>query len=138
MAVNAVERWLAKATNFILCGSGGSKRGWASTCQDDQFYIMREWLSGRASPCQGECREFESRLPLHLFAHIKCVHFLCCDEILVFNNVTFGHWTHDLSRVFVQYTFNLLIFLSLWFSVSNILFLLARRRRRLCLLCSKR
>ena len=25
---------------------------------------MREWLSGRASPCQGECREFESRLPL--------------------------------------------------------------------------
>ena len=27
---------------------------------------MREWLSGRASPCQGECREFESRLPLHI------------------------------------------------------------------------
>ena len=26
--------------------------------------IMREWLSGRASPCQGERREFESRLPL--------------------------------------------------------------------------
>ena len=26
---------------------------------------MREWLSGRASPCQGECREFESRFPLH-------------------------------------------------------------------------
>ena len=25
----------------------------------------REWLSGRASPCQGERREFESRLPLH-------------------------------------------------------------------------
>ena len=30
---------------------------------------MREWLSGRASPCQGECREFESRLPLH---DMKC------------------------------------------------------------------
>ena len=27
---------------------------------------MRKWLSGRASPCQGEGREFESRLPLHL------------------------------------------------------------------------
>ncbi len=27
--------------------------------------VMREWLSGRASPCQGECRESESRLPLH-------------------------------------------------------------------------
>ena len=26
--------------------------------------IVREWLSGRASPCQGERREFESRLPL--------------------------------------------------------------------------
>ena len=27
--------------------------------------IMREWLRGRASPCQGEGRGFESRLPLH-------------------------------------------------------------------------
>ena len=26
--------------------------------------FMRKWLSGRASPCQGEGREFESRLPL--------------------------------------------------------------------------
>ena len=33
--------------------------------------IMREWLSGRASPCQGERREFESRLPLHFFIKIK-------------------------------------------------------------------
>ena len=27
---------------------------------------MRKWLSGRASPCQGEGRGFESRLPLHI------------------------------------------------------------------------
>ena len=27
----------------------------------------REWLSGRALPCQGKCREFESRFPLHFF-----------------------------------------------------------------------
>ena len=27
--------------------------------------LLRKWLSGRASPCQGEGREFESRLPLH-------------------------------------------------------------------------
>ena len=27
---------------------------------------MRKWLSGRASPCQGEGREFESRLPLQI------------------------------------------------------------------------
>jgi hypothetical protein len=26
--------------------------------------VKRKWLSGRASPCQGEGREFESRLPL--------------------------------------------------------------------------
>ena len=26
---------------------------------------MREWLSGRASPCQGEGRGFKSRLPLY-------------------------------------------------------------------------
>ena len=30
--------------------------------------LMRKWLSGRASPCQGEGREFESRLPLHKVA----------------------------------------------------------------------
>ncbi len=28
-------------------------------------YDMREWLSGRASPCQGEGRGFESRLALN-------------------------------------------------------------------------
>ncbi len=33
----------------------------------DSSLFMREWLSGRASPCQGECREFESRFPLHFF-----------------------------------------------------------------------
>ncbi len=32
---------------------------------------MREWLSGRASPCQGERREFESRLPLQYGAIAK-------------------------------------------------------------------
>ena len=26
---------------------------------------LRVWLSGRASPCQGECRAFESRHPLN-------------------------------------------------------------------------
>ncbi len=29
-------------------------------------FFMREWLSGRASPCQGEGREFESRLALFI------------------------------------------------------------------------
>ena len=29
-------------------------------------FYMREWLSGRALPCQGKCREFESRLPLQI------------------------------------------------------------------------
>ena len=29
---------------------------------------MREWLSGRALPCQGKGREFESRLPLQQLA----------------------------------------------------------------------
>ena len=30
-------------------------------------FFMREWLSGRALPCQGKCREFDSRFPLHFF-----------------------------------------------------------------------
>ena len=32
---------------------------------------MRKWLSGRASPCQGEGREFESRFPL-LALQMEC------------------------------------------------------------------
>jgi hypothetical protein len=33
-----------------------TKQGW--------FPTLREWLSGRASPCQGESRGFDPRLPL--------------------------------------------------------------------------
>ena len=33
--------------------------------------VLREWLSGRALPCQGKCREFESRLPLQLKKNIN-------------------------------------------------------------------
>ena len=38
----------------------------------------REWLSGRALPCQGKCREFESRLPLQTttFCGLFCFHTL--------------------------------------------------------------
>ena len=31
------------------------------------YSCLRKWLRGRASPCQGEGRGFESRLPLHVF-----------------------------------------------------------------------
>src|SRR5690606_21561532 len=31
----------------------------------DAYPNLRTWLSGRASPCQGEGRGFESRRPLH-------------------------------------------------------------------------
>ena len=41
-----------------------------------KFWIMREWLSGRASPCQGERREFESRLPLHFGTSLSCSFFV--------------------------------------------------------------
>src|SRR5690554_2139657 len=34
---------------------------------------MRKWLSGRASPCQGEGRGFKSRLPLHSRRHSQVV-----------------------------------------------------------------
>ena len=29
-----------------------------------EVHLLREWLSGRASPCQGESRGFDPRLPL--------------------------------------------------------------------------
>ena len=31
----------------------------------ENIIFLREWLSGRALPCQGRYRGFESRLPLH-------------------------------------------------------------------------
>ena len=34
-------------------------------------FFERKWLSGRASPCQGEGREFESPLPLHYETNMK-------------------------------------------------------------------
>ncbi len=34
---------------------------------------MREWLSGRASPCQGERRGFESHLPLQIWRYSQVV-----------------------------------------------------------------
>ena len=33
---------------------------------------MRKWLRGRASPCQGEGREFKSRPPLQIL-EVSCV-----------------------------------------------------------------
>jgi hypothetical protein len=30
----------------------------------EEIWKLREWLSGRASPCQGESRGFDPRLPL--------------------------------------------------------------------------
>ena len=38
---------------------------------------MREWLSGRALPCQGKGREFESRLPLQTKRPLEKEVFLC-------------------------------------------------------------
>ncbi len=32
---------------------------------------MREWLSGRASPCQGESRGFDPRLPLQVYLSLN-------------------------------------------------------------------
>ncbi len=35
-------------------------------------HLMREWLSGGVSPCQGEGRGFESRLALFLCPETEC------------------------------------------------------------------
>ena len=47
-----------------------------------EWCIMREWLSGRASPCQGERREFESRLPL------QCLKAPKIRDFFFFNTIT--------------------------------------------------
>ena len=47
-------------------GSCGAIRESSSLSFPTARNDKRKWLSGRASPCQGEGREFESRLPLSL------------------------------------------------------------------------
>ena len=46
---NTIEEWELKSSHFS---------------NQRRKHSVRKWLRGRASPCQGEGREFESRLPL--------------------------------------------------------------------------
>ena len=59
--------------------------------QFDSAYLhhMRKWLSGRASPCQGEGREFESRLPLHQKADsTESAFFIFFESVKILNDVS--------------------------------------------------
>ena len=65
----------------------------------DSAYLhhTRKWLSGRASPCQGEGREFESRLPLQY--HKSLVNgFLFCKKILK-KCLTFGLKSGNINKL---------------------------------------
>ncbi len=55
---------LAQLVEHLTFNQGveGSNPSWLTNISN--FY-MRTWLSGRASPCQGEGRGFDSRRPLH-------------------------------------------------------------------------
>ena len=46
----------------------------------NEVNLMREWLSGRALPCQGKCREFESRLPLQICRPAKVFFYTLLTE----------------------------------------------------------
>ena len=41
----------------------------------NKIFLMREWLSGGVSPCQGEGRGFESRLALFVFSFLQKIIF---------------------------------------------------------------
>ena len=50
---------------------------------------LREWLSGRALPCQGKCRGSESRLPLQKMTVIliqNCSHFFIHYGVMVYHH----------------------------------------------------
>ena len=66
---HALHAGVAELADALDLGSSAARRGSSSLFARTRVF-MREWLSGRASPCQGECREFESRLPLHFFGAI--------------------------------------------------------------------
>ena len=59
---------------------------------------MREWLSGRASPCQGERREFESRLPLQKRLFKKSIDFL--NSLIFFRGIEKSFGINKLSQNF--------------------------------------
>ena len=54
--------------------AGGHRFEPCCSHQTNLFMDTREWLSGRALPCQGKCREFESRFPLHFFLQLTWYH----------------------------------------------------------------
>jgi hypothetical protein len=62
------SRWfrVRQCTTFLVAGDAPTLTmlSGLSTIRSVRTTDMRKWLSGRASPCQGEGREFESRLPL--------------------------------------------------------------------------
>src|ERR1700680_2666932 len=58
-----IERFSARANAFPR------KDNQVTRIRIGAFISVRKKVSGRASPCQGEGREFESRLPLHV--HIR-------------------------------------------------------------------
>ena len=62
-AINRIYADVAKLADALDLGSSAERRGGSTPFICTK---LREWLSGRASPCQGERREFESRLPLQI------------------------------------------------------------------------
>jgi hypothetical protein len=54
---------MAELADALDLGSSGRPWGFKSL----YAHYMRKWLSGRASPCQGEGRGFDPRLPLHYY-----------------------------------------------------------------------
>ena len=67
MNVNAeVAQVVEHGTENAGVASSTLALGTASALDADGVRSERKWLSGRASPCQGEGRGFESHLPLQL------------------------------------------------------------------------
>ena len=78
----------------ILEGFPSGQRGWTVNPLAELSMVrihlpppisfLRKWLRGRASPCQGEGREFESRLPLHQKIKVELVRpFLFFEPVAV-------------------------------------------------------
>ncbi len=63
---------LAQLVEHLTFNQGveGSSPSWLTIFEIICYSIivLRTWLSGRASPCQGEGRGFDSRRPLHICA----------------------------------------------------------------------
>ena len=90
-----MPNWVVKHSSANDTRTAGSRKSRSAR----GFFCCGSSSAGRALPCQGRCREFESRLPLHTpFASPEVEGLFCCQ---VNKNKNAGDRNYPLSPAFL-------------------------------------